>query len=166
MTLLPLLFSASSPLPSSLAACCVYLSLHLSPVSLQHSHCLSPLSSVFLLPVSVWLSPYLFWVPGSLFQPPLIPGVEGANFRELPTRLRGLPTDVNECWTSPGRLCQHTCENTLGSYRCSCASGFQLAADGKHCKGTADPTPFPSPPHFPPGEESLLRPLGKLCASP
>ncbi|XP_036205546.1 fibulin-2 isoform X5 [Myotis myotis] len=42
--------------------------------------------------------------------------------------------DVNECWTSPGRLCQHTCENTLGSYRCSCASGFQLAADGKHCK--------------------------------
>ncbi|XP_053774497.1 fibulin-2 isoform X7 [Desmodus rotundus] len=42
--------------------------------------------------------------------------------------------DVNECWTSPGRLCQHTCENTLGSYRCSCASGFRLAADGKHCE--------------------------------
>lgn len=42
--------------------------------------------------------------------------------------------DVNECWTSPGRLCQHTCENTLGSYRCSCASGFRLAADGKRCE--------------------------------
>ncbi|XP_058422218.1 fibulin-2 isoform X3 [Diceros bicornis minor] len=42
--------------------------------------------------------------------------------------------DVNECWTSPGRLCQHTCENTRGSYRCSCASGFRLAADGKHCE--------------------------------
>ncbi|KAM5279120.1 fibulin-2 isoform 2-T2 [Hipposideros larvatus] len=42
--------------------------------------------------------------------------------------------DVNECWTSPGRLCQHTCENTPGSYRCSCASGFRLAADGKRCE--------------------------------
>ncbi|XP_035579311.1 fibulin-2 isoform X3 [Zalophus californianus] len=42
--------------------------------------------------------------------------------------------DVNECWTSPGRLCQHTCENTLGSYRCSCATGFLLAADGKRCE--------------------------------
>lgn len=52
---------------------------------------------------------------------------------------RGLPTDVNECWVSPGRLCQHTCENTPGSYRCSCAAGFLLAADGKHCEGTARP---------------------------
>lgn len=42
--------------------------------------------------------------------------------------------DVNECWTSPGRLCQHTCENTPGSYRCSCASGFRLATDGKRCE--------------------------------
>lgn len=47
--------------------------------------------------------------------------------------------DVNECWISPGRLCQHTCENTPGSYRCSCAAGFLLAADGKHCEGTAHP---------------------------
>ncbi|XP_010615569.1 fibulin-2 [Fukomys damarensis] len=54
-----------------------------------------------------------------------------------PTQCPRLPdpsADVNECWTSPGRLCQHTCENTLGSYRCSCASGFRLAADGKHCE--------------------------------
>lgn len=49
------------------------------------------------------------------------------------------PADVNECWISPGRLCQHTCENTPGSYRCSCAAGFLLAADGKHCEGTAHP---------------------------
>lgn len=49
------------------------------------------------------------------------------------------PADVNECWLSPGRLCQHTCENTPGSYRCSCAAGFVLAADGKHCEGTAHP---------------------------
>lgn len=49
------------------------------------------------------------------------------------------PADVNECWVSPGRLCQHTCENTPGSYRCSCAAGFLLAADGKHCEGTGYP---------------------------
>lgn len=49
------------------------------------------------------------------------------------------PADVNECWISPGRLCQHTCENTPGSYRCSCAAGFLLAADGKHCEGTGHP---------------------------
>lgn len=86
--------------------------------------------------------------------------MEGANFQELPTRLRGLPTDVNECWTSPGRLCQHTCENTLGSYRCSCASGFQLAADGKHCKGTG-PGPLPRPSSLSSWERGSAETLGE-----
>ena len=31
--------------------------------------------------------------------------------------------------------CDHTCHNTLGSYTCSCVSGYRLAADGKSCSG-------------------------------
>ncbi|XP_066022016.1 deleted in malignant brain tumors 1 protein-like isoform X2 [Pocillopora verrucosa] len=29
--------------------------------------------------------------------------------------------------------CEQSCHNTLGSYTCSCVSGYQLAADGKSC---------------------------------
>ncbi|KAM7402735.1 hypothetical protein PAMP_017949 [Pampus punctatissimus] len=43
-------------------------------------------------------------------------------------------TDVNECWRYPGRLCSQTCENTPGSYYCSCTTGFSLAFDGKNCE--------------------------------
>ncbi|XP_071350641.1 fibulin-2 isoform X2 [Trachinotus anak] len=42
--------------------------------------------------------------------------------------------DVNECWRYPGRLCAQTCENTPGSYHCSCTAGFSLAFDGKNCE--------------------------------
>lgn len=44
-------------------------------------------------------------------------------------------SDVNECRYYPGRLCAHKCENTLGSYKCSCTSGFKLANDGRNCDG-------------------------------
>lgn len=44
-------------------------------------------------------------------------------------------TDVNECWRYPGRLCAQTCENTPGSYHCSCTAGFSLTFDGKNCEG-------------------------------
>uniref|UniRef100_A0A3P9NVH8 Fibulin 2 n=1 Tax=Poecilia reticulata TaxID=8081 RepID=A0A3P9NVH8_POERE len=43
-------------------------------------------------------------------------------------------TYINECWRYPGRLCAQTCENTPGSYECSCTSGFRLSADGKSCE--------------------------------
>lgn len=43
--------------------------------------------------------------------------------------------DVNECRRYPGRLCGHKCENTPGSYYCSCTAGFQLSADGRSCEG-------------------------------
>ncbi|TNN79717.1 Fibulin-2 [Liparis tanakae] len=43
-------------------------------------------------------------------------------------------SDVNECWRYPGRICAQTCENTRGSYRCSCTAGFSLASDGKNCE--------------------------------
>lgn len=45
--------------------------------------------------------------------------------------------DVNECRRYPGRLCGHKCENTPGSYFCSCTVGFRLSADGRSCEGEA-----------------------------
>lgn len=44
-------------------------------------------------------------------------------------------SDVNECRRYPGRLCGHKCENTQGSYYCSCSAGFRLSADGRSCEG-------------------------------
>lgn len=43
--------------------------------------------------------------------------------------------DINECRHYPGRLCAHKCENTLGSYKCSCTTGFKIAGDGRNCDG-------------------------------
>lgn len=43
--------------------------------------------------------------------------------------------DTNECRHYPGRLCAHKCENTPGSYKCSCTTGFKLASDGRNCDG-------------------------------
>ncbi|KAL0155493.1 hypothetical protein M9458_049756, partial [Cirrhinus mrigala] len=40
---------------------------------------------------------------------------------------------INECRNYPGRLCAHKCENILGSYKCSCTTGFKLADDGRNC---------------------------------
>lgn len=40
--------------------------------------------------------------------------------------------DVDECKTL--YPCSHFCMNTVGSYRCICADGFDLALDKKNCK--------------------------------
>uniref|UniRef100_A0A8C6Y3C7 Fibulin-1 n=1 Tax=Naja naja TaxID=35670 RepID=A0A8C6Y3C7_NAJNA len=45
-----------------------------------------------------------------------------------------ISSDVNECRRYPGRLCAHKCENTAGSYYCSCAMGFKLSSDGRSCE--------------------------------
>ncbi|XP_069002750.1 fibulin-2 [Embiotoca jacksoni] len=41
--------------------------------------------------------------------------------------------DVDECQLYSGQLCQHTCANTWGSYRCGCHQGYILQQDGHSC---------------------------------
>ena len=42
--------------------------------------------------------------------------------------------DVNECLDNNAG-CEHNCENTDGSYYCTCNSGFELLSDNHTCKG-------------------------------
>ena len=42
--------------------------------------------------------------------------------------------DINECAEDIDG-CSQTCTNTIGSYTCSCGSGYRLAADGHQCRG-------------------------------
>ncbi|CAJ1051861.1 fibulin-2 isoform X1 [Xyrichtys novacula] len=41
--------------------------------------------------------------------------------------------DVDECQLFAGQLCQHTCTNIWGSYRCDCHQGYILQEDGHSC---------------------------------
>ena len=43
-------------------------------------------------------------------------------------------TDVDECATNNGG-CAQTCTNTVGSFVCSCQSGYTLASNGLTCDG-------------------------------
>ena len=42
--------------------------------------------------------------------------------------------DIDEC-SNGTHQCAHNCTNTIGSYTCSCDSGYQLNQDGLHCDG-------------------------------
>ena len=42
--------------------------------------------------------------------------------------------DINECATNNGGCAQY-CTNTLGTYSCSCDSGYTLNIDGHKCTG-------------------------------
>ena len=42
--------------------------------------------------------------------------------------------DINECENGISG-CQHICNNTVGSFYCSCNPGFMLNQDGKYCAG-------------------------------
>ena len=42
--------------------------------------------------------------------------------------------DINECATNNGG-CAQTCNNTVGSYQCSCGTGYTLNSDGHACDG-------------------------------
>ena len=43
-------------------------------------------------------------------------------------------TDVDECQVSNGG-CAVTCQNTEGSFSCSCAAGLELGHDQRSCRG-------------------------------
>ena len=47
--------------------------------------------------------------------------------------------DINECQTDNGG-CGQTCDNTDGSYKCSCLVGYELTGDGQNCIGEYTPT--------------------------
>lgn len=59
--------------------------------------------------------------------------------RTLPEPPAHSVSDINECRRYPGRLCGHKCENTPGSYYCSCTMGFRLSSDGRSCEGEGRP---------------------------
>ena len=42
--------------------------------------------------------------------------------------------DINECDDNSDG-CSHNCNNTDGSYECSCNNGYVLDSDGKRCSG-------------------------------
>ena len=43
-------------------------------------------------------------------------------------------TDIDEC-TQDIDGCEHNCNNTVGSFYCSCNTGYALTLDGKNCTG-------------------------------
>lgn len=42
-------------------------------------------------------------------------------------------SDIDECAES--HMCSQQCNNTLGTYNCSCYQGFELSDDGGTCLG-------------------------------
>ena len=45
--------------------------------------------------------------------------------------------DVNECQDLANHGCEQQCNNTIGSYKCTCDDGFALGEDEKSCFGIA-----------------------------
>ena len=45
-----------------------------------------------------------------------------------------VPSDINECDQDNGG-CSQICNNTFGSYKCSCKQGYTLDINGFNCSG-------------------------------
>ena len=43
-------------------------------------------------------------------------------------------SDINECM-SPLSVCEHSCENAAGSFKCVCERGYKLNEDERSCDG-------------------------------
>ena len=44
-------------------------------------------------------------------------------------------SDINECYEMDNGGCDHSCVNIVGSYNCSCDTGFRLGNDSHTCEG-------------------------------
>lgn len=58
------------------------------------------------------------------------------------------PAEVDECSRPNRGGCEQRCLNTLGSYKCSCDPGYELAPDKRRCEGKCPPT-LPHDPSLP-----------------
>lgn len=99
-----------------------------APTAVSVSPATSSTASVGSVRVSSFC--YLHWTSGSKT-------MRGVHLVQVPHHdmFRPCVSDINECRHYPGRLCGHKCENTPGSYKCSCTMGFKLAADSRNCDG-------------------------------
>lgn len=52
---------------------------------------------------------------------------------------------MDECSRPNNGGCEQRCVNTLGSYKCACDPGYELASDKRRCEGECPPKKKPSP---------------------
>ena len=57
-----------------------------------------------------------------------------SNCSALTTFYNFVLADINECSKDNGG-CSHVCNNTDGSFCCSCRNGYELHSNGKSCIG-------------------------------
>lgn len=47
--------------------------------------------------------------------------------------------DINECLYAVDPVCSQTCNNTVGSFKCGCMTGYVLRPDLRTCKAMGAP---------------------------
>jgi low-density lipoprotein receptor-related protein 4 len=47
--------------------------------------------------------------------------------------------DIDECSTKLAPLCSQGCQNTIGSFVCSCKEGYTLRSNSRSCKALGPP---------------------------
>lgn len=75
-------------------------------------------------------------------------------------RQNGVCSDLDECRVR--NLCQHTCQNTEGSYQCLCPAGYRLLPSGKNCQGEPPWGQAARPDAQGPGQGFMGRPFSTI----